>query len=185
MCCVWGGPETGCLPRTVQPQVAPRSFSGSKQVAKLVSKAPWAADVMGGWGGPGSRIVSCKGSVAAGVGVRGFSYTRPVAESMRLLSVRVWVFSMVPGSPAGGAFLVFGGHGVPQSVQEVEAWSQVLPIHYPGGVDTWIFAGDFREFCWDMDRLYLGEPWRFAIAAENFSATQEWWFIGSFQVMEV
>lgn len=131
-----------------------------------------------------SRVVGALAVVKAPA-VRGFGYTSPLGNRLRLRQVRVWFLPVWTGGGDWVDFWVRVGLGTPGAYVPMTDWEDVLPIN-------WLGAGPlgYREFQtgriyeWNMDRLFVGEAIRFGIQLTTAGLITYEEMYATFEVME-
>ncbi len=153
-------------------------------MAKLANK-PQAIRTGVTYPNPGySRVVSCIGSVAAGVGGTRAVATPLFAQNVWLLNVQLWLWHSDAVTLTGGFFWVLCGSGAVPDGGGILGWENVLPIYSPAALTKWFWYGALKHFSWDMKRLFTGEPKRLGIFLQNADAENGWNCQASFEISE-
>ena len=131
-----------------------------------------------------SRVISIVGSVAAGVGAERAVATPPVAQSVWLRNVQLWLWHSDAETLTGGFFWVLCGSGKVPAGAGILDWENVLPIYSPAALTKWYWVGASKYFSWDMQRLFTGGAKRFGIFLQNADAISGWNCQASFEISE-
>ncbi len=121
-----------------------------------------------------SRSVGFEVIVPAGLGETGIGFTPPLADSLRLLGVDLWMFDFDPGVLIGGFISIRHGNTEPTIDTEISVnWDMVMQFSGIKPMMRWVDSQS-SHFHWNMNQLWTGPGQRFACEINNFSATDSW-----------
>lgn len=116
----------------------------------------------------GSRVIVVHAS-AGGGGVWGFGFSPSFGKESRLLRVGACVQIEPGGVLERSHFSIHRGGVEPSTRQNVEAWDRLIDFGTYAGVHGMCVWGQFRQFSWDLERMFKGEASRFGVLFFNSS----------------
>ena len=116
-----------------------------------------------------SRIITVH-AAAAGDGVWGFGFSPSFGKQARLLKVDATVQIKPNGELERSWFSIHRGSGVPRTHYDVRSWDKLIDFGSYGGTDGLLVRGQWRQFSWNMNRLFTTEANRFGVAFFNASS---------------
>lgn len=130
-----------------------------------------------------SRVITCL-AAPKGLAAIDYGFTLAVAQSVRLLSVRLLFYPTEADIAKQVGFKVLTGTTAVNTEAAILQWDNVLPITWKGtGLDMWYRYHGMDKYEWEMNRLYTGEGRRFGIWAQcNWAGLEE--IYASFEIME-
>lgn len=116
-----------------------------------------------------SRVIAVYAAAGAG-GVWGFGYSPSFGKESRLLKIDVTVQIEPNGELQRSWFSIHRGSGIPAQRQDVQAWDRLIDFGVYGGTHGMPVIGPWRQFSWDLTRIFSGEANRFGVLFWNGSS---------------
>jgi len=115
-----------------------------------------------------SRVIVVH-AAAAGGGVWGFGCSPSFGKESRLLRVDVCVQLDPGGAVERSGFSIHRGGVRPSTRQNVESWDRLIDFGIYAGFHGMTVWGPFRQFSWDLTRIFTEDANRFGVLFFNSS----------------
>jgi len=108
-------------------------------------------------------------AAAAGGGVWGYGFSQSFGKESRVLQIKATVQLVPGGAVERSYFSIHCGTGMPTRRQDVEAWDRVIDFGTYAGTHGMVVHGTFRQFSWELTKLFTARSHRFGVLFYNSS----------------